>query len=83
MFFCNKELYAKISKQQTSNEKVSIEMPFQKLFITRKNILQNSQVKKYMPCLPLLLTEAICMLLTYFVQARLRMTQDSKNLNLT
>lgn len=34
-----------------------------------------------MLCLPLWFTEAICMLLTYFVQARFKMAQDSKNLN--
>lgn len=36
-----------------------------------------------MPCLPSWLTEAICMSLTYLVQARLRMAQDSKNLNVS
>lgn len=33
--------------------------------------------------LPFWLTEAICMLLAYFVQARLKMAQDRKNLNIT
>jgi len=34
-----------------------------------------------MPCLLFWLTEAIWMLPTYFIQARLRMAQDSKNRN--
>lgn len=36
-----------------------------------------------MPHLPLGFTEATCMLLAYLFQARLKMPQDSKNLNIT
>lgn len=81
MFFCNREPYAKIPTSDSSNSEGSADMPFRKVFIIRNNIFQNTLIKKNMPHLPSWLTGSICMSLTYFVQARLRMAQDSKNPN--
>lgn len=42
MFFYNKEPYAKILKQQTSDWETSVLMPFQKVFYITNNTFQNT-----------------------------------------